>query len=103
ERIAVPRLRFARCRLNIEMVVDGQRRRFGAGIEAAMDDRESARFDDRGLAAEVADGLYREVSTAADVALPRRIRGHGRDLDELLESSLEIDALARGEGQQRLL
>jgi hypothetical protein len=65
EWIGLPRLRFARGRLDIEVVVDGDGRQIAATVEAAVDDRIASRFEDIGLAAEIADRRCRELGAAA--------------------------------------
>ena len=105
ERIAVPRLGVTRCRLHVEMVVNRNAGCIGtAAVEAAENDGIAGRFEDRGLAAEIANRLRSQVSAATDVALSLRLGRDRRDLHEFLQSLLESIALAFREcGQRRFL
>ena len=85
------------------MVVDGDGRQIAAAVETAVDDRISIRFENVGLASEIADRRRRQFGAAANVRQTIGVGGDGGDVDELAESGFETIAFFVRKRDERLL
>src|SRR5262245_6641416 len=83
--------------LDVEVVVDGDRRPRGITREGSGDERMPAGLEDLRLAAARADVRRRALGGAAHVALPDGLDGDARDLDELGERRLVLLAARASE------
>src|SRR5207244_4427740 len=83
--------------LDVEVVVDGDRRPAGRLGEPGVDQRMAAGFDQRCARAYLLEQRTSCVGAASDVSRPGWIDRDGRDVDKLGQPTLEIGTVTGGE------